>query len=99
MATWTLASVRRPKVHNDSTDEHEDAAYLVFKATSSTGEAVQGTLAFADYATLEAEWEAGTATTVLDASVDDWLTNNAYTDDDAMPSPQTSGKEGYSFTE
>lgn len=38
-------------------------------------------LLFADYAGLEAEWEAGSATTVLEAAIQTWYTANSFPTD------------------
>lgn len=57
---------------NGETTGEALAEYLLVRVEqfAGSGEGVTIKLAFADYAGLEAEWAAGSATTVLDSSLD-----------------------------
>lgn len=49
-----------------------DSLIVKLDLDSDGARITEATLPFADYAGLEAEWEAGVATTVLEAALDDW---------------------------
>lgn len=68
---------------NGFTTGDEPAEYLLVRVErySGSGEGTTIKLAFADYAGLEAEWDAGAATTVLDAALDTALAALTWPDD------------------
>lgn len=94
-----IISVTQPVVIN-ANDEYVSADWLTvdFIETGSTIQ-VTATLAFDDYAGLEAEWNAGTATTVLDTSIQSWITGSTIqTSNDSTPSGGSGGGKGDSYT-
>jgi len=99
MATWRIKSVYRPPVQNTGSGDFEDADYLRTHIISDEDQEQVLVMPFADHAGLQTEWEAGTATTVLDAAIDSLIGTDVYTADDELASGTRSGKEGYTFTE
>ena len=79
MAATTVKKISRPPLRtfsaNGAISTFTDGDYLLVTVDyNNDGRRVaQVQLAFADYAGLQAEWEAGTATTVLEAALDTWL--------------------------
>ena len=99
MATWTIKTVRRPRVLVPATGLRTDASHLRVEMQSDELQTAITNLYFADHAGLQAEWEAGTVITVLDATIDTWIAAHTDTDDDQLPSGTRTGKEGYGYTE
>lgn len=99
MATWRIKSVRLPDIVDVNSGEIGAADFLRVHAISDTDQQVTAVLFFADYAGLQAEWEAGSATTVLDASLDSYIAANSVTDDDDLTSGQQTGKDSYEYVD
>ncbi|HOX27429.1 MAG TPA: hypothetical protein PLU44_16905 [Candidatus Krumholzibacteria bacterium] len=90
----TIKKMFRPTVFDPDTQVHAAADHLYvvvdLHSDGTCEEVVQ--LAFADYAGLEAEWEAGVATTVLEAAVADRLDDLV---GDALTAPQRNVMDDY----
>jgi len=102
--TAKLLNVMRPPSYTvDSTGEFvtesDGTALLCIIDLYSNGRVVvTATLPFATYAGLQAEWEAGTATTVLESAIDTWLAANT---DGGLTDSLTSAQRaaiGYEYT-
>jgi len=97
MAALTLVSVWRPQVI-DANDVNIDAGWLVVDLVETgTSVPVTATLAFDAYPGLEAEWNAGTATTVLDTAIEMWITGG--TVQTSNPDTPSGGGDGSKGTE
>lgn len=99
MATWRIKTVGRPRIIDVNSGEFGDADYLRVHAISDEDQECIAVLAFADYAGLESEWNAGTAVTVLGSSLDSFIAANVATADDDLTSGQKTGKDGYTYTD
>lgn len=100
-----VTSIERPKVDVlGSAGEAAgttDAAYLrVTLDRFGTGRIVAThILQFADYAGLQTEWEAGVATTVLEAALDDAIANDVVWPTDPLNATQRAVLTTYSYAE
>ena len=100
MATFTINYLTRPRPFDPVSGTEVDAPYLLAEVKRSDGEVHRVLLAFADYSGLEAEWETGTATTVLDAAVDAQIAATpTSTPNDALTSAQRAFVAAYEMTE
>lgn len=99
MITWRIVDVAQPINQNTVTGGYESADYLRVTVESDTDQRATLVLAFDDHAGLEAEWNAGSVTTVLDAAVDAKITTDVHTADDELPSGTGTGKDDYQFTQ
>lgn len=96
MATWRLKYVGRPTLHDTATGESVDAMYLRAHAVSDEDQEVVMTLDFAEHSGLQAEFEAGLVTTVLEAAVSSVL-DDATTPDSVLPPGTKGGKDLYEY--
>jgi hypothetical protein len=74
-----------------------DALLCIIDLYSNGRVLVAASLPFADYTGLQTEWEAGTATTVLEAAIDSWLDANT---DGGLSDPLTGAQRsviGYDY--
>jgi hypothetical protein len=85
-------------VQDLTSGQYAEATYLVVEMVSDESQAVQLQLDFATYTSIEAEWDAGTAFTNIDAAIDTEMAGVSTTGDDDLPTDIRTGKEGYTFT-
>lgn len=73
MAVLSIRNLERPKVFDPATADEIDAPFVRLELVTSNGEKMTAILPFADYEGMEAEWEAGSATTILQSALNSWL--------------------------
>lgn len=93
-----VVEVYRPKIV-DANRDIIDAPFLAVNfVETGTTVSVMATLSFADFAGLEAEWEAGVATTVLNTAIETWVTGGTIQVSDPDTPTSGSGSRGFEYT-
>lgn len=97
MATFNIVNLKRDYVVDENGIQSEaDFLTVIFRDTGTSLMSLVH-LNFADYAGLEEEWEAGTATTVLNAACDSYLTANTPPIGNPVTPSQETEKDTYEF--